>query len=119
MPKAAPRKCTHVGCRALVHDGTSRCPDHQPPAWQKRHEQTKRITGRKLQRMREDLLRREPLCVNCKKHDRIKASTQRDHIVPLAAGGADDETNEQALCDECHAEKTKQESKQFRYRSVK
>ena len=33
-------------------------------------------------------------------------ATQRDHIKPLAEGGADDHTNEQGLCDECHEDKS-------------
>jgi 5-methylcytosine-specific restriction protein A len=53
---------------------------------------------------RDDLLARYPWCVDpYGRHpsQRVKA-TIRDHIVPLGQGGTDDETNEQALCVQCH-----------------
>lgn len=56
--------------------------------------------------MREELFRREPLCVRCKERGIVRLATQRDHIVPLAEGGADDKSNEQGLCDDCHDEKS-------------
>lgn len=115
MPKAAPKKCTFVGCAVLVSDSSGRCADHQRPTWTKRVEATKRITGRRLQKMRADLFTREPLCAECKKHGRITPATQRDHVIPLAEGGADDETNEQGLCDACHEIKSLAEAQRARY----
>lgn len=35
-----------------------------------------------------------------------------DHIVPLWAGGSDDESNKQLLCKACHDAKTSREAKQ-------
>jgi 5-methylcytosine-specific restriction protein A len=37
-------------------------------------------------------------------------ATIRDHRVNLAAGGRDDQANEQALCSRCHDQKTKTEA---------
>ncbi|MYM37250.1 HNH endonuclease [Duganella sp. FT94W] len=108
MPVSAPRPCTFKGCRKLVRDGSGRCPDHPREAWV-RSAPVKRITGRRLQAMRAALFAREPLCQECLKHDRAVPATERDHIIPLAEGGADDETNEQALCEECHEAKSKVE----------
>ena len=62
---------------------------------------------RKLQRERERLFRRQPLCVKCETKGLIRAATQRDHIVPLFKGGLDIPSNTQALCDDCHAAKTR------------
>lgn len=81
--------------------------------WQSGNER-RTLTGRALQRRREALFAREPLCRKCKERGRVRAATQRDHIVPLFEGGPEDESNEQPLCDECHAEKTQQESKRAR-----
>lgn len=60
--------------------------------------------------MRADLFARSPLCAECERNGRVTLATQRDHIIPLAEGGPDDETNEQGLCDDCHEEKSLGES---------
>ena len=77
---------------------------------------TKRITGRKLQAMRASLFQRNPLCVECQRLGRVTLATQRDHIVPLAEGGMDDEGNEQGLCYACHDVKSAAESLRGRMR---
>jgi 5-methylcytosine-specific restriction protein A len=92
-----------------VHDGSGRCEAHPKKAWVKAAP-VKRITGRRLQAMRAALFARQPLCAECARQGRVRASTQRDHVVPLSEGGADDETNEQGLCDACHAEKSQREA---------
>ncbi len=94
----------------LVFDGGGWCEKHRPAAWSiKKVAPTKRITGRKLQRMRAALFVRNPLCAECLKQGRVTEATQRDHIIPLFDGGADDESNEQGLCDVCHDVKSKAE----------
>ena len=45
---------------------------------------------------------------------RITDELEADHIVPLYLGGADDESNLQALCIECHATKSARESRAAR-----
>lgn len=118
MPSSAPKPCSHPGCGVLVRDGTARCAKHPKAAWTKSPQATKRITGRKLQRMRASLFTREPLCAECSRHGRVTLATQRDHIVPLAEGGADDESNEQGLCHSCHEEKSLAESLRGRRRAA-
>ena len=86
--------------------GGSRCEAHIVKAWSVRTTPTKRITGRKLQRMREELFRRDPLCAECRRQGMESVATQRDHIVALTDGGADDESNTQGLCDACHDAKS-------------
>ncbi len=67
---------------------------------------TKRITGRKLQTIRRDVLTSNPLCVSCQKIGRVRLATEVDHIVPLHKGGSETPSNRQPLCKDCHKEKT-------------
>jgi 5-methylcytosine-specific restriction enzyme A len=66
MPIAALKPCTAPGCGVVVGDGNSSCSKHQREVWAKKSTATRRITGRRLQSLRESLFRREPLCVECK-----------------------------------------------------
>jgi len=59
--------------------------------------------------MRAVLFAHHPLCVACEAQGRVRLATQRDHIVSLAEGGADDDSNTQGLCGECHEVKSKAE----------
>ncbi len=116
MPTSAPRPCNHAGCSALVRDGSGRCGKHAHEAWTKRPEVTKRVTGRKLQRMREQLFKADPLCAECSRLGRVTLAKVRDHIIPLAEGGQDVQDNTQGLCDECHDVKSKDEAVRGRRR---
>lgn len=80
--------------------------DHKRAAWAPARSEVKRTTGRRLQSQRAALFGREPLCRECTKHGFTTIATVRDHIVPLAEGGQDDDSNIQPLCDDCHREKT-------------
>lgn len=117
MAKAAPKPCGHPGCGVLVRDGSSRCPKHPQLQWAKKPIPTKRITGRRLQAMRAELFRRNPLCVECQRQGRVTLATQRDHIKPLAEGGQDDSDNEQGLCAPCHEGKSLAEAVRGRRRA--
>jgi 5-methylcytosine-specific restriction protein A len=111
MPQAAPKPCSHPACAVLVRDGTSRCPQHKAKAWaQAPGSETKRRTGRALQRDRAALFSREPLCRECSAAGRVALATIRDHVKPLAEGGADDDSNVQPLCQACSDAKTAAES---------
>jgi 5-methylcytosine-specific restriction protein A len=71
-----------------------------------------RTTGHKLQKWKHQLSRVQPFCMECK----VECfKLERDHIVPLWAGGLDVESNTQALCVDCHKRKTAKESR-WRYR---
>jgi 5-methylcytosine-specific restriction protein A len=76
--------------------------------------QPQRIRGDTLQRIRRELFAEHPLCVRClAKHPNgigVRLATERDHIVPISQGGSEDESNTQALCSQCHAEKTEEEA---------
>jgi len=66
--------------------------------------------------MRRRLFERQPFCVECLKDGRYVAATIRDHVMPLAEGGADDESNEQGLCQHHSDLKTQRESLRGRMR---
>ncbi len=66
-----------------------------------------RIRGWKGQAIRAKWLRWHPLCAMCEPLGRVTVATEVDHRVPLFKGGADDDSNRQSLCTECHIEKTR------------
>lgn len=68
-----------------------------------------RIRGRKLQRIRANAFRAEPLCVACQAKGIVRLADELDHIVPLHKGGADVEGNRQPLCKPCHLAKSIEE----------
>ena len=111
MPMMPPHRCP--SCHQLV---AGRC-GCRPP-W--RHAQpVSRIRGRRLQRLRHQLLSRYPLCVLClaKVPACLSSATIRDHIVPLAEGGTDTEDNVQAICVDCSDTKTQQEARRGQRRT--
>lgn len=73
---------------------------------------TPRLSYRKRERQRMAVLAEQPLCVKCQagecSHPKpcYLLADEVDHIVPLAMGGAEDASNLQPLCRDCHAEKT-------------
>ena len=68
-----------------------------------------RIRGRKLQRMRSEHLRANPLCVVCLSKGLTVAACELDHVLALTNGGTNDLDNMQGLCTACHADKTRQD----------
>ena len=112
-PMSPLRPCAEPGCAALVPKG--RCTAHARPAWNPARP-VARIRGRKLQQLRTRLFNREPLCVVCQAQGRTTIATIRDHTIPLAEGGRDDQSNEQGLCQSCSDAKTAAEAKRGRTR---
>jgi 5-methylcytosine-specific restriction protein A len=110
MPTAPPRPCPTCGA--------VRCQQHRGRAgWVERPPVVERWRGRKRQQARIRLFARQPFCEPCEQAGRLTMATIRDHRVPLAEGGTEDETNEQAICYRCHVEKTHRESMRARTRS--
>jgi 5-methylcytosine-specific restriction protein A len=54
----------------------------------------------------------------CHAAGRVVLATQRDHVVPLAEGGRDDDSNIQPLCEDCHRSKTQREAARARGRNA-
>ena len=69
-----------------------------------RHE---RGYGYEWTKLRAHILRRDQyLCQPCLTKGRPTNATQVDHIIPKSQDGEDDSDNLQAICDQCHKEKT-------------
>jgi 5-methylcytosine-specific restriction protein A len=85
--------------------------------WNRRESRQARGYGREHEHMREIVLREEPLCRECLKHNRITPTTVADHRIPKAEGGSDDRENYQGLCDPCSRAKTASEAARGRARN--
>lgn len=68
--------------------------------------EARRIRGRKGMALRKRRLEAEPLCRDCIEHGRITPAVTPDHIVPLALGGDDVDSNVRCLCQPCHDKRT-------------
>lgn len=98
----------------------------QPPRFRPRHaperkawarpvgQPDRRQRGRAARRERARILEEEPLCRPCLEADRVSASVEVDHIVPLARGGSEDRDNKQGICIPCHRAKTAREAAEGR-----
>ena len=58
--------------------------------------------GRAWKRIRDRYVHKHPLCEQCLKEGRYVAVEEVHHIVPLAEGGSNDESNLMSLCRSCH-----------------
>jgi 5-methylcytosine-specific restriction protein A len=52
------------------------------------------------------------LCQECKRQGRVSVGRDVDHIVPLWAGGSDEDSNKETLCCDCHDAKTAREARE-------
>jgi 5-methylcytosine-specific restriction protein A len=102
-PRRALAPCTQPGCPVLTDRG--RCHQHRREADQARGTATERgYTGRGHQRFRRAVLRRDPICVDCR---RAPATVADHHPLSrrdlLAAGlDPDDPAHGRGLCTPCH-----------------
>lgn len=120
MAISAPRVCSAPGCYALAH-GSPRCAAHpyEPrprKRWAERDRERDKKRGSAVERgydaawhrLRNSILRRDPLCVMCQRAGRTRAAMEVDHIIPIAE--RPDlrlvESNLQPLCRPCHRIKT-------------
>ena len=73
-----------------------------------RHE---RGYGYEWTKRREDVMRRDMyLCQPCARLGRTTIAKEVDHITPKSQDGTDDYDNLQAICKDCHKDKTKAEA---------
>ncbi len=73
-----------------------------------------RPRGRRAVEQRLRRLRAEPLCRDCASVGIVREATVPDHIVPLARGGSDEDSNIRCLCADCHAKRTAEQFGQRR-----
>jgi 5-methylcytosine-specific restriction protein A len=77
------------------------------------HQQRGLSTAR-WQRTRARILTRDNgvcVCEDCRQAGRLRAAHEVDHIVPVWAGGSEDDSNLQSINRECHNLKTAREAK--------
>ena len=106
MPNAPQKPCPQPYCPHLQP-----CPVHVRAAWRGTAPAPPRIRGGQLQALRQALFQREPLCRVCAGLGRVTIATIRDHIIPLAELGTEDESNIQPICQPCHDVKIREEAK--------
>lgn len=107
MPLRSQHPCTQPGCTTLVRDG-AKCELHRKQAEQVRGTSTARGYDYGWRKRRAAYLEQNPWCVD-PFFDHVgkkRLAIHVDHIIPLADGGADDETNYRGLCKHCHSKKT-------------
>jgi 5-methylcytosine-specific restriction endonuclease McrA len=103
MARPSLRCCNELGCPELAYG--PKCDAHKRPAWAGT---TDRLRGwARRDRNERVLARHGRVCHTCG----MAGATEVDHVVPLAQGGADDETNLRPIHREpCHRDKTARES---------
>ena len=105
-PTMPPTRCTQPGCTRLTPSGASRCPAHanRTPSAHTRWLQAHPSDRAPWASLRTRTLQAHP---SCQWQGCTAPSTEVDHIVEIADGGAFlDEGNVQALCHEHHERKT-------------
>ena len=84
----------------------------EPRGWadKRRGSRHERGYGSEWDKLRKVILRRDKgLCQPCLEAGRPRPARAVDHVIPKVAGGTDDPSNLQAICNECHKAKTQRE----------
>lgn len=107
MPYRPRHPCARPGCPELITSDRRYCDEHERTLQRSynaaRPSASRRGYGPSWRQLRLMFLREHPLCA-CG-----APATEVDHIVPLARGGTNEESNLQALCKACHSAKTARE----------
>lgn len=106
MPRA-PRVCNEPGCAALVDiEGRRRCDSHYKPFGGKGGTSSRTTTSEHRRRRLRVLGRAGYRCEI--RYDGVcaGAATEFDHVIPIAEGGRDSDSNGQAACVPCHRRKS-------------
>ena len=105
MPRKPKRPCRFPGCPNLTDDVY--CEEHAKvmeqhyEKFQRGYSPGKRY-GRAWKRIRDRYVHKHPLCEQCLKAGRYVAVEEVHHIIPLADGGTNEESNLMSLCRSCH-----------------
>lgn len=116
MPMAALSPCRVPGCavlgpcpthgRVLAREKAHRRPHWNVQRWYYRVEWVHPVRG-----LRAQVLRENPLCVQCQAEGRVTVAVDVDHIIPHAGDWArfSDRGNLQGLCRAHHTQKSRRE----------
>lgn len=108
MPRTPKRPCRYPGCPNLCDSGVY-CREHSSfSADRLRGNATERGYGSRWRAARGRFLRKHPLCAECLRQGKLSPATVVDHIIPHRGDMKLfwDESNWQALCKDCHDQKT-------------
>jgi len=108
MPRTQKRPCRYPGCPNLCDSGVY-CREHSSfSADRLRGNATERGYGSRWRTARGRFLRKHPLCAECLRQGKLSPATVVDHIIPHRGDMKLfwDESNWQALCKDCHDQKT-------------
>ena len=72
-----------------------------------------RIRGSRLMKRNAAMFMRNPCCVDCEKEGIATPVEEWDHVIPLYAGGADDESNIAGRCRAHHQAKTNRDMQTY------
>jgi 5-methylcytosine-specific restriction enzyme A len=106
MPRA-PKICPAAGCT-----NTQPCNEHTPTPWATSTRRARTLSGSAQQkRARHILMQHDAICHACGNG----GADEVDHVIPLAEGGADDESNLRPIHSRpCHAAKSAREAQRGR-----
>jgi len=119
MTKAPLKKCNWPGCRTLIDFRQRLCTKHvkqdRKECDNRRGTAARRGYGGWWRRERQEYLKENPLCVECKKKGKLIEATVVDHIIPHKGDVKlfKDRSNWQSLCTRHHNIKTAKEDGGF------
>ena len=114
MPFKPPKPCAKPGCPNLTH--SRYCEQHQAEM-NKTYDMTQRdrelkrfYNSQPWQALRQQKLKRDRFCEECRRGGRLVLATHVDHKHEIRQGGERlDMDNLQSLCHSCHSRKTLKE----------
>ena len=106
MPYKAKHPCGYPGCPEIVHgrycDKHERLMNQQYERYERSPETAARY-GTAWKVIRRRYISAHPLCEECLKLGAAVPAEHVHHIVPLADGGTNEESNLMSLCKACHS----------------
>jgi len=101
--------CRKPGCTALI-DAPGYCQQHKTSSGAWSHDgktAAQRGYGYAWSKLRRQVMMRDQgLCQPCLALGRVTLATECDHVIGKAQGGSDSLDNAQAICSQCHKDKT-------------
>jgi 5-methylcytosine-specific restriction endonuclease McrA/shikimate kinase len=112
VPNKPLRPCRHPGCGVLtVEPFCIRHEENKERSNWSTKTPKERGYGHTWVKLRKLVMLRDGgICQVCLAKGQVKEATEVDHIIPKAKGGTDHDSNLQAICKQCHQNKTAMES---------